>query len=368
MWVTARVVTLKLTCLEPYYCSQEQAAYSKVACVALTLLFLGAGIAVLSQQVILVSKLKFIMGGYLMGLSLFPAATFAVLHYCKKTEERALIKKITPVHSKLYEQMITLQPNRVSIEEQPHPLLSIPEEVWNLIYMWCEPDVTRSCLSRLSVSFFKRFCFNPPELKTMGWHLGQLAKGSRTESTLQRRSFRNFFASEVCDIKSIQVVGQKIYVLEDRSFGTRLSAIMVWDMEQDTFTDDLLEVRGDISSFRVDGDNLYFVHLPKGPVELLDYLKGAEFTHGVLDFSVPSNNIDYSWTLSVWDLKKRCLTKNQPLDHYQFGIQVSDSLCATESNSTNCKKICIYNKKDLTLLHVLDGVYECILSKSTLFF
>lgn len=352
------------SCLELCYFPEENVGYAKVACVALALLFLGAGIAVLSQQVILIPRLKFIMGGYLMGLSLFPAVTFAVLHCCKKPEKKEPLQEIPPLHSKLYEQIITHQPHRASNDKHPNFFLHAPIEILNHIYVWAEQDLTRYRLSRLCISFFKRFYFIQAEMNAMGWHLGQLGRGNRAESTLQRRNFRNLFAPGVCQIKSIQVVGQKIYVLEDRSFGTRLSAIMVWDMEQNTFTDDLFEVRGEISSFRVDGDNLYFIHMRKGTAELLDYLTAPEITSSGLDFIIPGHYIDETWILRVWDLKGHRIMKEHPLTDYQFGVQVSNSLCATQSYSS----VYIYNKENLTLVHVLTGVDDFVLHKTTLFF
>ena len=353
--MSVRINHANRDCLELGHFPEENVGYAKVGCVALTLLFLGAGIAVLSQQVILVPKLKFIMGGYLMGLSLFPAATFAVLQYCKKTEEGALIKKITPVHSKLYEQMITLQPNRVSIEEQRHLLLHIPEEIWNLIYIWCEPDVTRSCLSRLSVSFFKRFCFNPPELKAMGWYLGQLGRGNRTESFLKERTFKSYFTKFTRYIKSIQVVEKNIYLLEDHTYVDSLSALMVWNMETEAFTThNLLELHSKISSFQIDGDLLYIMHKP---VDLLPFLTiDSEGICSAVDLNKP-------WRFSIWNLKTRALVKEFPRDTGSH-FKCYEFLCIMQER----EQVIIYNKRDFTLLHTLEGVHNCVLNNHTLFF
>lgn len=57
----------------------------KVSLVVLTILFLGGGIAIMSQNVVLAPHLRYITGGVLMGTSLI--ITLALLYYCKVSQK-----------------------------------------------------------------------------------------------------------------------------------------------------------------------------------------------------------------------------------------------------------------------------------------
>ena len=177
----ARQVTLNHSSLESYYCPLDKSGCAKVAYVALTILLLGAGIAILSQQIVLIPKLRFMVGGYLMGLSLFPALAFAVIHCCKTSKKSALKQKtISPPLS-----------NALSFDTR---LFGLPLElVKHITHTGSDPVLDRSRLSRTSKNFYQILHFKPEELKEMGAQLGQLGRGNRTESTLKWRSFRSLF-------------------------------------------------------------------------------------------------------------------------------------------------------------------------------
>ncbi len=295
---------------------------AKVVFVALAILLLATGLSCMYTEIISTPASRVLFGGYLLGLSPFPAAAALIIELLSVQKRKpAEIKKKLPQDP----------PKELSLSER------IPGEVWkdSICFFAGNKEHYRSMMSRVTTTFYNILRFATDEPK--GRLFQEMARGNYSAYILH---YRSLFDSRTC-IHKIQAVGKNIFMSAGSEHSSNLS-LMVWNFDVNRFTSrNLLPEMGGLTTFCVDHDVLYFDR------------QGVDPATGYVQHF-----------FCKWDLARKQSIEEFPIDAWCKNIQVLEAryLLTFEIGAA------LFEKEGFQQIHVFKGVTSCFMHQNKLFY